>query len=133
MIRVIIGSIVGLAMAMAIVMGIETASHALWPPPPGLDLTGSQDGRTLMAAMPLPALVAVPFGWFLAVLIGGGIGNLIAREATPSWIVAALTLAACAYTLFSIPHPWWMIASGIVLPPLAGWLAARWISPASPV
>lgn len=129
--RLIIGTLVGIALAMAIVMTVEAASHMLWPPPPGLDLTGSQDMRTLMDAMPLPALASVPFGWFVGTLLGGAVGGAIARSTVPAWVVAALTLAACIYTLFSIPHPWWMIGCGLILPLLGGWIAARWIRPAS--
>jgi hypothetical protein len=130
MVRIVVGSIVGVVVAIAIVMALETGSHTLWPPPPGLDLTGSQDMKALGAAMPLPALIAVPVAWFLSVLVGGSIGNLIAGRSVPGWIVAGVTLAACAYTLFSIPHPWWMIAAGVLLPPLGGWLAAKAVRPA---
>lgn len=132
MIRTIVGTITAILLAMLVITLLEGISQAAWPPPPGFDLTGAQDTDALTKAMPLPALIAVPVGWFLGALAGGFIGNLIAGRTLPGWIVAGAILAAGVYIQFLIPHPWWMVGAGLVAGPLGGWIAAKTVRRASP-
>jgi len=132
MIRTIVGTVTAILLAMLVITLIEGIGHAVWPPPPGFDLTGAQDTDALTKAMPLAALIAVPVGWFLGTLAGGFTGNLIAGRTLPGWIVACIILAASAYMQFLIPHPWWMVGAGLVAGPLGGWIATKAVRRALP-
>lgn len=116
MIRIILATVLGIIVAILIVVCFEMVGHALWPAP--LD-AGSP------ATLPIPLLLSVVVGWFLGVLGGGFVAGKIARRRMAISIVGAVILAATLYNFWAIPHPLWMMISGVVVPILAAVLAMR--------
>ena len=112
-------------MAFVCVLGIELVGHAVFPPPPGTDLTNPAEVERLMSAMPVAALGFVIVAWFVGALAGAWVANAVAKRALAGWIVALLVICGGVYTMLTIPHPAWMWAAGIGLPLIAGWLAQR--------
>ena len=123
--RIVAGIVIGAVVAILCVAAIETIGHLAFPPPPATDLTDPAQVARIMATVPLAALAFVAAAWFIGALAGAWVANLVARRALAGWIVIALVLAAGIYTMATIPHPAWMWAMGIALPPIAGWLAQR--------
>ena len=66
----IVGVVAGLVVAMLVVMAVEGAGHAMFPPPEGLDITRPEDQAQLMELIPLGAKIAVVVAWFLGALAG---------------------------------------------------------------
>ena len=119
------GVLAGIVVAFLCVFAVEWVGHALYPPPPGLDINDPADQARLMAAMPASAKAMVLAAWFVGALLGAWTANRIALRNLAGWIVAVLVIAAGVATMVMIPHPAWMWAGGILLPLLAGWIAGR--------
>lgn len=123
--RMILGIVAGIVVAVACVAGIEALGHAIYPPPPGLDPTNPRDIDRLMSMVPIMALVFVVVAWFVGALAGALVANLVARRNMAGWIVALLVIAGGVATMVMIPHPGWMWGAGVILPLLAAFVAAR--------
>ena len=123
--RILLGVLAGAILAGLCVYVVELVGHSLFPLPPGLDPKDPADLPAVMAAMPAAAKAMVLLGWFVGALLGAWAANRIARRALAGWIVALLVVAAGVATMAMIPHPAWMWAGGILLPPAAAWLAQR--------
>ena len=123
--RIVLGVVAGLATAFVCVFAIEFVSHMIFPPPPGTDLTNPADMERLMQIISPTALALVAAAWFVGALLGAAVANALARRSLAGWIVALLMICGAVLTMIDIPHPIWMWAAGILLPPIAGWLAQR--------
>ena len=120
----IVGVVAGLVVAMLVVMAVEGAGHAMFPPPEGLDITRPEDQAQLMELIPLGAKIAVVVAWFLGALAGAATAIAIARHILPGWIVGLVMVALSLVTTQMFPHPVWMIGAAVILP-IAGVLAAK--------
>ncbi len=113
------------------VVGLEAAGHAIWPPPPGLDLADAEALKAAIAGMPLGALVAVVVAWVGGAVAGAAVGTALAsyRRVLVGALDGGLTLVGTLANLAMIPHPAWMMAVGpsaVLLGMGAGaWLGMR--------
>ena len=121
--KLAVGVVAGIVVAVACVFGVEMIGHSLYPPPPGLDLTKPEDMARLMEMVPAAALAFVAAAWFIGSLLGAWVANLIAKRSLAGWIVALAVIAAGVFTMTQIPHPAWLWACGILLPLLGAQLA----------
>ena len=119
------GTVAGVIASMAVVGVVEMLGHMVFPPPAGLDLNNPADQARLMELMPLGAKFAVVLAWFLGALAGAWAALRLSGWTTGVWIVAGLMVALSVVTTQMFPHPLWMIAAALLLPPLAAWLVLR--------
>ena len=129
-VRIILGVVIGVVIGGLVVFLVEGAGHAMYPPPPGTDLSNPESLKTLMATMPTGALVMVMLGWFLGSLAGAWIARLVAKRDIAAWIVAILFICLTATNFLYIPHPVWMMIAGVLIPMVSAWLVTRWPLPA---
>jgi hypothetical protein len=129
--RVVIGVLGGIVVAVLCIYVIEAVGHSVFPAPPGIDPYNPADVERLMAALPAGAFAFVLAGWFIGTLLGASVANRIARRSFAGWIVALVVVVGGVATMMMIPHPLWMWAAGLALPALAAWLAQR-MTPAGP-
>ena len=122
-VRGIVAIVVGVLVTGTIVLAIEMLGHMVYPPPPGLDIAKPEDQARIVAAMPTGAKVAVVVAWFFGALGGAVVAARIGRSPRYAWAIGALTVAMCAFSLVSIPHPVWMAISGVALPIIAAAIA----------
>jgi hypothetical protein len=124
--RIVLGVVAGVVVAMLSVFAVEYAGQAVYPPPAGTDLNDLEQVARMMASAPTAALAFVAAAWFVGALAGAWTANAVARRALAGWVVALLVLAASIAIMLMIPgHPTWMWAAGILLPLIGGWLAQR--------
>jgi len=124
MLRTIVGTLGGLIVGLAIIMGVETLSHIIYPPPEGVDLKDPEQLKTLMHEIPFGAKLGVLIAWGLGIFGGGTAAVLFTgRKKLPATFVAAVLLLGAVATLFMIPHPLWMVV-GTVIVTLLGWYGA---------
>lgn len=123
--RILMGAIAGILVALLCVFVVEMIGHSLYPPPAGLDMSNPADQARVMEAMPIAAKAMVLAAWFVGALAGAWVANRIAGRSLAGWIVAALVIAAGVATMVMIPHPPFMWAGGILLPLLGAWIADR--------
>jgi ABC-type lipoprotein release transport system permease subunit len=126
MLRLILGVILGLLTGVVVTATVEGVGHTIFPPPPGVNLTDPATLKTVMSQIPLEAKVAVLLAWFLGVLFGASTANLIAgRRALAGRIVATALFAFSVWTMATIPHPAWFVASAVMAAILAAFAADR--------
>ena len=124
-VRSLLAVVAGLIVAMLIIAGVEAIGHALFPPPPGLDISRAADQERIMEALPLQAKLVVVIAWFLGSLAGAMAAIAISRRVLPAWIVAVAIAGLGLWTTQMFPHPDWMLASAVVLPLVAVLVAKR--------
>ena len=123
--RTALAIVVGVMVAAIVVFAMEGLGHDLFPPPADLDLSNPQDQARLMATMPLAAKLMVVLAWFLGALGGSAAAIAVVRKPLAGWIVATVMVALSLWTTQMLPHPAWMVACAVLLPPAAAWLAGR--------
>lgn len=123
--RSLLAVVAGIVVAMLVIAGVEALGHALFPPPPGLDLARAADEGSLMEALPLEAKLAVVVAWLIGSLAGAVTAIAIARRVVPAWMVAVVIAGLGLWTTQLFPHPDWMLASAVVLPLVAVLIAKR--------
>lgn len=129
--RTIVGAVVGLAAALAVIFLVEGLATAISPPPAGLDLRNEAD-LVRMVEMATPTMKAlVVFGWLLGSFVGGWIAAKISRaHRVAAAIVVGIGVAiGVILNAAMLPHPLWMTAMGAALPVPLAWFAARLATP----
>lgn len=124
-VRSLFAVVAGLVVAMLVIGGVEAIGHAIFPPPPDLDLARAEDQARMMEVIPFAAKLTVVLAWFLGSLAGACAAIAIARRVLPAWIVAVLIACLGLWTTQLFPHPDWMLASAVVLPLVAVLVAKR--------
>lgn len=127
MLKSVLSILVGVFAALVVTMVVQGAGHAIYPPPPGIDLGDPAQIARVMDQIPLGAKVSVLLAWGLGSLLGGAVAARMAprRPLTHALAVGAIQMAGGAVTLYQIPHPLWMTVVGLALFLPAAVLGAR--------
>jgi hypothetical protein len=127
MLRSVLSFLVGVIVACLVVAVVESLGHTLFPPPPGIDITKPESMAQVMSQIPFGAKLAVVIAWALGSLAGGFAAAKYARQhhVVVALLVGAVLLAFGAYSLFTIPHPLWMAALGMLVPLPMAWCGAK--------
>jgi hypothetical protein len=131
--RSILGIVVGMALAVAVISAANGINHTIYPPPAAaIDAGNRGDMQAAAIAVkewlpqaPLGALVLVPAGWIAGAFAGSLAAALIAGRGPliHALIVGLLPLAGAILMLRWIPHPTWIAIAGLSGVPLAALLA----------
>jgi hypothetical protein len=123
MLRMLIAIVAGIVLAFGCVAAFDAVSHAMFPPPAGLDFRDPAVLAGYVASMPFGAQAIIAAAWFAAPFLGALTAMFISRGSLAGWIVASAFLMAAAFNLILIPHPQWMVIAAFALPGLAAMLA----------
>ncbi len=125
----VLAVLAGVLASVLAVTAVESVGHAIYPV---VNLESADEAalEKLIYSLPLGALLFVVLAWLAGGLLGGYTATCIApgRSFVPAIIVGVFLLAATAATLFTTPHPLWMMVAGFVIPlpaTLAGGRAGR--------
>lgn len=125
--RYVLATVAGIVVALGTIAGVEMLGHRVYPPPTGIDFSNPEAVKTMMAGMPVGALLFVLGGW----LLGTFLGTLAACRIAAAWpmrfaaIIGGILLAATIANLVMIPHPLWFSIVAVVAIVAAAWLAGR--------
>lgn len=124
--RTFFAVLAGLLAAIAVMLAMEALAMRLFPPP-GSSIASEADLARLLAAAPPAKLAWVLAGWCLAALAGGWVAARLARRHAPgaALAVGALIVAGVALNVLTLPHPWWAVVAGLLLPLPLAWCGAR--------
>jgi len=127
MLRNVLGALAGIATAVVTVMLMEWLSHAIYPPPAGLEITDTDAWNAHLAGAPLVALLLVLAGYIFATFDGVFVACLIGRMQpfVYALIIGVLMLAGTASNLIVLRHPTWFSIAAIGGIILSAWLAAK--------
>lgn len=117
MIRTLLALLAGMAAAWLTITFFQMASAALHPPPPGFDPGDPQQIAALIASAPPAALLMVLASWLAGAFNGSMVAGFIdrARRRTLGWIIGVLVTLGVIAMIVLVPHPWWMVAAGLLL------------------
>ena len=125
MVRVALGLVAGIVLALAVIMGIEGLSAQFFPIPANFASMDRVDQGVVMDELPFLPKALVLLGWGVAAALGGVAARAIGGKDRLAWAIAALVIAGALVTSFTIPHPLWMRLGAVFAPLAGGWLAAR--------
>lgn len=127
MIRNILAVVAGAVVAVALVAGIDALGHRVYPLPRGVDWNDPAVVAQVVRGMPVGAFLFAVASWIVAAFAGAWLAARLApsRKLVHGGVVGALMLAATIANLLMIPHPAWVILSGLAGVPLSAWLGAR--------
>lgn len=124
MLRAMLAAVGGLAAAIVVILLVEFASHALYPPPEGFDPKNREALKAYIQSLPVEAFLMVLLAYALGSFSGGALSALVVRGKRSAFIVGGGLTAMGLYNLFAIPHPaWFWVASLALYVPFA-WLGA---------
>jgi hypothetical protein len=127
--RTILGMLVGVVVAIAVIMLVEMLGHSVYPPPPGLDPTDPANEAAFaafVAQMPLGAKAMLLLAWLLGTFTGALVAAKIARHQTAAALLVALVvMSGVVGMILKIPHPGWLSVCGLLLPIPVALLAMR--------
>ena len=125
--RTAVGVVAGIVVAWLMITLSQLLSAALYPPPPGTDLTDPAALADFINTAPVTAMACVIAGYALAALSGGWVAARISlgHPRLAALIVGALVLLGVILNYTMIPHPTWMLVSGVLLPVPMAWLGTR--------
>ncbi|HBF22848.1 MAG TPA: hypothetical protein DDW23_03445 [Planctomycetes bacterium] len=110
MINNAIAVVVGLAVGMAVNMGLVVANMALFPAPEGFNWEDPVVVSEYLAALPILAFLIVLAAHLGQAFVGGWVAAKISK-ANPMGValtVGALSLAGGIMNMMQLPHPTWM-------------------------
>lgn len=125
MVRRIIGTIAGIAVALVTIFALERLGHTIYPAPPGLDMMQPAGVGAYLATVPQTALLFPVAGWFFGALFGGWVAARLGRWSAGAWVVAGLIALGGVYNATQIPAPLWMQLSTVLAPAFGGLIAHR--------
>lgn len=123
--RTAAGAVLGIIVGGAVVFAVETIGHSMYPPPDGIDLSDPEAVKSLIASLPVAALVMVLVGWLVGSFAGAWAARRVGQSDVAAWIVAGAFIAFTAFNFVMIPHPLWMMAIGVLIPLATAWLVTR--------
>lgn len=127
--RVLFAALVGFALALVIISGMEVLGQQLFPAPPGLNPATPDGFRAILAAMPPLAWGWLLLGYALASLVGAWLAVLLAgRHMAGAWVLTALLTAAGIGNLLLLPHPAWFWFASLPVYPIFGFAGGRLIA-----
>jgi hypothetical protein len=130
--RRIIGTIIGLVLAIALIDGAWELAERWFPAAIAADASDQEMLARFVMAMPLPGQAIIATGWLLAGLVGAFAVLRIAQWRPGGWIVALVVVADGVWNLTQLTQPWWLQAATLILPLLGAWLAERHFHRARP-
>lgn len=127
MLRNVFALVSGLFAMMIVITFVELVNAKfLFPAPAGFDWKDTEAVAEFAKSMPTAAKVVVLAGWLLGAGFGAAVTARLAgsRNLVLALVIGLLVSAGTVQTAMTIPHPVWMIALGVLLPPLLAWWVA---------
>ena len=130
--RRIIGTIVGVAFAIALIDGSWEVAARWYPAPIAPDASDHDMLAHFVMAMPLIGQLIIAAGWLFAGLVGAFAALRIGQWRPGGWIAAIVVVGTGLWNLAQVAQPWWLQGATPILPVLGAWLAERHFHRARP-
>ncbi len=117
MLRTIIGTLVGILVAVGVFMGAEQVGEMLYPLPVGLDPADHEAMSAHAEALPVGALVVMLLGWAAGSCGCGVVTRVVSGSRSPvaAYIAGLFLMTAGIVNLFLLPHPIWFRIVGMLV------------------
>lgn len=119
------GFFAGIIVAFLLVQVAELGVHALYPPPPGMNMKDFAQVKKFVASLPTTAYLLVLSGWLVGTLIGTYLATRIGGSVAEGYVLTLVLLCAGIMNAVMIPQPMWFSAASFVIYVVAGVLGTR--------
>jgi len=125
--RSVIAVVLGLALALALVIGVEVVSSILYPLPPGLDANDPEVIKAHVAHYPAVGLLLGGLGWGVTTLVSAWLATRLGsgRHPVHGILVGSTLLIAALANMLMLPYPMWFWILNLVVLPASIYLGAR--------
>jgi hypothetical protein len=125
--RQVLGIVAGIVTAMAVILLVETAGHAISGGSAMPDVNNVEALAAYGASLPLGSLLSVLVAWVGGTAAGVIAGSIIApgRSMFIASVVGAVVLLSAIAQVLQFPHPTWLVVSSMIGIPVAAFLTAR--------
>lgn len=115
--RSILAVIAGLVLGVVLIGVVEFSGHYVYPPPAGMDMKDAEAMKSLVASLPVGALLFVILAWAVGSFGGGWLTARIAQKShvMHALIVGGILMAAGIMNMLTIPHPLWFWVLGVAV------------------
>jgi hypothetical protein len=119
--------VLGLALALFCIIGIEVLSSILHPLPPGLDPGDLEVMEEHVAHYPPGLLLLAGLGWGLTTFLSAWLATRLGSGRHPAHgiLVGVILLAAAVANMLMLPYPTWFWVLNLVAFPAGCYLGAR--------
>lgn len=124
MVRGILGLVVGVVVAVALVFVGELALHAI-SPVEAPAMNDPEAMKAFMASVPLSSKIGLIVVYLIAAFGGSLVGAWVGRRGWSGWGVAVVLALFGAANFFMLPHPLWIVAASMAAYAMGGWLGTR--------
>lgn len=124
MLKLIAGLAAGIVTAVAAMLLVQLAGHAVYPVG-DIDLRDERAVSDMIAALPVGAMLFVAFAWFAGAVVGGAVAIWISGRRWTAWLVGGLVALMGIVNVFTYPHPVWMQIAAVIAPALGGIVAGH--------
>jgi hypothetical protein len=121
--RRIIGTIIGLVLAIALIDGAWELAERWFPAAIPADASDREMLARFVMAMPPAGQAIIAAGWLLAGLVGAFAALRIGQWRPGGWIVALVLVADGVWNLTQLTQPLWLQGATLILPIAGMWLA----------
>ncbi|GMQ82414.1 MAG: hypothetical protein BMS9Abin05_1866 [Rhodothermia bacterium] len=110
-----LGIVAGLVTGFILVYVLEMIGHLIFPPPEGIEMMSREEITRIMAEIPFGGLVSVVIAWFFGTLGAAFVATRVGQDSTmtAAYIIGSFEIGFGAINFYSIPHPTWMIVTGL--------------------
>jgi len=116
--RTLLGIVLGAIVMWLTIFAIEFLSHALFPPPVGLDPQNPEHLKRIIGEAPIGAMAMLVLAWTTGAFTGGWTAARIAHHPRAAAVLIALVVISGVIGMIVIvpEHPKWVSALGVLLP-----------------
>ena len=129
-----VGAVVlGLAVALMLIVGVEFFSSIVHPFPPGVDPTNMEVCRQHVAKYPAWVLAVAALAWVVTTFVSSWLTTRLGtgRHGTHGFVVGLILLALAIMNMSLLPYPVWFWAANLIGFPLGFYWGAKLGAPAS--
>lgn len=133
MLRTVFAFLLGSVTMVASVALLQMLGHWIWPQS-AIDAGDRAAFAAQMASVPLAAKLWVLVAYATAVEVGTIVAVLLQRRRWRGLAMALglLMTGLSALNFAMLPHPWWMVVVGLLLPLPVAMMAGWWLRPRAP-
>jgi hypothetical protein len=109
---------------------VEWIGHKMYPVMDSIDPANQEALKTIIASLPIGALLMILLGWAIGALVAGMVTTLIIRQNAlrPALYAGGVLMAAGIINLFLIPSPVWFMVATVLLFLPAAWLGHKLVA-----
>jgi hypothetical protein len=126
MLRNILSIVAGVLVGIIVLFCVELTGHLI-SPPPAINFNDIEAMKAYTANAPSIVFIMLIAAYMAGSFVGGLVAGTIAKQKKldNALSVGGILLGLGTYNLFSLPHPMWVVVSGIIVFIPFAWIGGK--------